>query len=237
MRMKDLTVIVALIAVLPLLHAGCASRDWTRGLFTKQEVDVDERLTQVEGQLGTQVDRLEGLGARVTGLEGLGVRVAGLESSVAETAETARGALARADVALAKADAVDKRLARVATQRSDSRPVRTRTLFSTIHVRFGFNRSELDDEAETALLSVVQELRENPGLTIDLEGFTDSTGARDYNLNLSLRRVDAVRRYLVAKGIESPRIIHSSAVGPLRDVGTPEEHKRRVTVKLMRSPD
>jgi outer membrane protein OmpA-like peptidoglycan-associated protein len=226
-EMRDLMLVTALIAALPLLQVGCTSRDWNRGLFSKQEAEVDERLTQVEGRLGTQVDRIEGLGVRITGLEG----------AVGETAEVARSARERADVAMARAEAVDKRLARLATQRLEPRTARTRTLLSAVHVRFGFNRSELDDEAETALLSVAQELRENPGITIDLEGFTDSTGARDYNVSLSLRRVDAVRRYLVAKGIEPPRIIHASAGGPLRDVGIPEEHKRRVTVKLMKGPE
>jgi outer membrane protein OmpA-like peptidoglycan-associated protein len=232
--MRDLMVIATLVAALPWLSVGCASRDWTRGLFSKQEAEVDGRLTQVEGRLGAQTDRVEGLSAVVSGLE----------SSVAETAEVSRGAreraevaVTKADAALTRADALDKRVTRLANARPSRESVRTRTLLSTVHVRFGFNRAELDDEAETALVSVVRELRENPGITIDLEGFTDSAGARDYNLTLSLRRVDAVRRYLVAKGIEPPRIMHSSAGGPLRDVGIPEEHKRRVSVKLMKNPD
>jgi outer membrane protein OmpA-like peptidoglycan-associated protein len=241
MAMRGLMVIATVIGTLPVLLGACASRDWIHGLFVKQEAEIGERLAQAEGRLDTQVERVDGLGTRV----------AGLESSVGDTAEIARTAreraeiamnkadfaVSRADVAATRADAVDRRLTRFVNARPSRESVRTRTLLSTVHVRFGFNRSELDDEAETALISVVRELRENPGITIDLEGFTDSAGARDYNVQLSLRRVDAVRRYLIAKGIESPRIMHSSAVGPSRDVGVPEEHKRRVTVKLMKFPE
>jgi outer membrane protein OmpA-like peptidoglycan-associated protein len=239
--MRDLMVIAGLIAVLPLSYAGCASRDWTRGLFGKQEADIGERVTQVEERLGAQGDRVEGLGARLTGLEGSTADTAEAAREARERAEVALtkadGAVSKADAAMARTESLDKRLTKLAAARPPRESVRTRTLLSTVHVRFGFNRSELDDEAETALISVVRELRENPGITIDLEGFTDSVGGRDYNVQLSLRRVDAVRRYLVAKGIEPPRIIQSSAAGPLRETGVPEEHKRRVTVKLMKSPE
>ena len=35
--------------------------------------------------------------------------------------------------------------------------------------------------------------RRNPALTIELEGYTDPTGAKDYNVTLSQRRVETVR--------------------------------------------
>jgi outer membrane protein OmpA-like peptidoglycan-associated protein len=41
-----------------------------------------------------------------------------------------------------------------------------------------------------------------------------------------------VRRFLVEKGIELPRI-HLVGLGPIMEKGTPNDQKRRVTVKLM----
>jgi OOP family OmpA-OmpF porin len=114
-------------------------------------------------------------------------------------------------------------------------PVKAKALLGVVHVRFGFDRADLDEGAEKALLAVLKELRENPGLTVALEGATDSMGARDYNVQLSQRRVDAVRRFLLAKGVDSPRVIHSTALGPLRDEKIPDEQKRRVAVKLMKA--
>jgi outer membrane protein OmpA-like peptidoglycan-associated protein len=64
-----------------------------------------------------------------------------------------------------------------------------------------------------------------------LEGYTDPRGPRNYNLELSRRRVDAVRRHLVANGVEMWRI-DALGFGPIADKGAPDAQKRRVTVTL-----
>jgi OmpA family len=65
---------------------------------------------------------------------------------------------------------------------------------------FGFDRWDLDDRAQTALGEVVSELKKNAALSVVLEGYTDPQGAGAYNMELSQRRVEAVRRYLVGRG-------------------------------------
>ena len=104
----------------------------------------------------------------------------------------------------------------------------------TVHVQFGFDKADLDDAAQTALLLLTKKLRDNPRLTVELAGYADSVGSRDYNLWLSQKRVKAVRQYLVQRGVEPVRI-RSAGVGQLADGRTPEEQakNRRVTVKLM----
>lgn len=107
-----------------------------------------------------------------------------------------------------------------------------------VDVLFAFDRWELSKAVQTELLLLVKKLRENPRLTVDLEGYADSVGARDYNLQLSQKRVEAVRGYLVEKGVEASRI-RSGGLGQLADGGTPEERakNRRVTLKLMVASD
>jgi len=102
-----------------------------------------------------------------------------------------------------------------------------------IDIRFAFARWELSEAARAELLPVVEKLQKNPKLTVRLEGYTDSSGVRDKNLQLSQKRVDAVRRFLVEKGVEAARI-RAAALGQLPDGGTEEERakNRRVTVKL-----
>lgn len=102
-----------------------------------------------------------------------------------------------------------------------------------VHVLFGFDRWDLNGSAQAGLLSLVKKLKENPKLTAELQGYADSAGARDYNLWLSQKRVETVRRFLVDKGVEAARI-RSASLGQLSDGGTPEERakNRRVTVKL-----
>ncbi|MBI3031476.1 MAG: OmpA family protein [Candidatus Rokubacteria bacterium] len=205
-----------------LLASGCATKDWVRELLGTKEVEIDQRM-------GQQAQRVEGMGFRVQSLE----------TSVGEVGELVRGAggradaaYGRADAAYARADEVDSRLTRLWSNRH------ARDLVETLHVQFGFDRWDLNDGAQTALLSLVKELRENPKLVVDLEGYTDSVGPREYNVQLSQRRVEVVRRYLVEKGVGLPRI-HWIGLGQLPDRGTPEEQakNRRVTLRLLLPKD
>ncbi len=50
-------------------------------------------------------------------------------------------------------------------------------------------------------------LRENPDLTVEIQGHTDNIGGAAYNLDLSQRRAAAVRSWLAARGVASSRLI------------------------------
>ena len=89
--------------------------------------------------------------------------------------------------------------------------------------------------AQTALLGIIKELKTNADLTVDLEGFTDPTGPREYNYGLSQRRVESVRRYLIENGAELGRI-YSIGMGPLNGGAAEHANLRRVTVRLMVNP-
>jgi outer membrane protein OmpA-like peptidoglycan-associated protein len=229
-----------MVTVLAVCASGCATRGWVQQLMAKKSEEVDQRFATVDERTGTQVKRLDQVEGRVKEEsqrvgqveERFDGRVKSLESSVGETGELAKTAQGRADAAFARADEADARVSRLATAR------RTRNIVEAVRVQFGFNRAELDDRAQTALLPLVRDLRENPKLTVDLEGFTDQTGPRDYNIQLSQRRVEAVRRYLVEQGVAMPRI-HAIGLGPSNGHGTPETpaQKRRVTVRLMVDAD
>jgi outer membrane protein OmpA-like peptidoglycan-associated protein len=107
----------------------------------------------------------------------------------------------------------------------------TRSPVETLDVQFRFDRWDLSDSAQTGLVTIVKELKQNDKLAVELMGYTDPTGDREYNIQLSQRRVEAVRRFLVANSVELWRI-HSVGLGPILDRETPREKKRRVTVKL-----
>jgi outer membrane protein OmpA-like peptidoglycan-associated protein len=73
-------------------------------------------------------------------------------------------------------------------------------------VMFEFNRPTIKPVSFPMLDEVVATLRREPGLQIEVQGHTDSMGNREMNLKLSQTRADAVREYLVRKGIDGGRI-------------------------------
>ncbi len=74
-------------------------------------------------------------------------------------------------------------------------------------VRFGFNQSELTDNARNVLESLITQLKaDNRNVFIEVQGHTDALGTEDYNMKLGQERADAVRRYLSENGIPLHRI-------------------------------
>jgi outer membrane protein OmpA-like peptidoglycan-associated protein len=73
-------------------------------------------------------------------------------------------------------------------------------------VLFGFDKSDLSDEARTNLDKLVIVLNNYPDTNIEVQGHTDSQGSEDYNQKLSVRRADAVSGYLTASGISNARV-------------------------------
>ena len=226
---------VLVSATLLIVATGCATKGWVREEMGKQEAQVGQRIGQVDDRIGTEAQRVD---KRVDTVEGrvsqeaqkTDVRVGTLETSITSTSEAARGARERADAAMAKAEGVDSRLTKLWNNRYNAKVV------ETVNVQFGFNRSELDDGAQTTLLGLVKEMQANPGLTVELAGYTDMKGARDYNYTLSQRRVESVRRFLVESGVQIGRI-QAVGLGALSDRATPEAQKRRVAAKLMIDQD
>ncbi len=105
------------------------------------------------------------------------------------------------------------------------------SVVSTLELRFASGRSDLDDAGMTRLHALAKELRDDRRANIEMVGYADASGSRDYNVQLSQWRVEAVRRYLVQQGVEVSRIA-AIGLGPLVERGIPDAQKRRVTVHV-----
>lgn len=68
-------------------------------------------------------------------------------------------------------------------------------------VDFEFNSTRLTVPAQETLDDIDHALLNQPELQIEIQGYTDSVGADAYNLNLSRKRAQAVKEYLVSKGV------------------------------------
>lgn len=73
-------------------------------------------------------------------------------------------------------------------------------------VLFDTGRSELKPGARRALDQIAQFLNEHADRRVQVEGFTDSQGPDQYNLELSQKRADAVASAIIQRGIEAQRV-------------------------------
>ncbi len=95
---------------------------------------------------------------------------------------------------------------------------------------------ELSPDSEVELAKLVQLLKDNPGLKIQINGHTDAVGKANDNLVLSNGRAQSVMDYLIRNGIQSARLSFKGfgASQPIADNNTEEGRakNRRTEVKV-----
>jgi len=153
--------------------------------------------------------------------------------------QAATGALARTQSEVAneraRADAAVQSLRQIASVQEESRGL-VITLEGS--VLFTTGKSELLPLAKQKLDQVAEALKQSDSQRIVVEGYTDSKGADDANVKLSQARADAVRSYLVSKGVKTESI---TAVGhgedrPVASNDTPEGRANNRRVEIVVQP-
>jgi OOP family OmpA-OmpF porin len=105
-------------------------------------------------------------------------------------------------------------------------------------VFFDTAKARIKSASRTKLDEAAKVLTEFPEVKIEISGHTDSAGSFEYNEDLSRRRAEAVKKYLVDAGVDAGRITTRGA-GPNEPIdtnGTPEGRakNRRIEFKVMR---
>ncbi|MET0299682.1 MAG: OmpA family protein, partial [Flavitalea sp.] len=85
-------------------------------------------------------------------------------------------------------------------------PIEANATIVLRNIFFDINKFELRPESFSELDKIVQLLKDNPTLNIQIYGHTDNVGKASDNLKLSNDRAGAVVKYLVSKGIEAKRL-------------------------------
>jgi OOP family OmpA-OmpF porin len=108
-------------------------------------------------------------------------------------------------------------------------------------VEFATASATLTTGSRPILDAVAEDLKLHPLVRVELQGHTDSRGADAYNLDLSQRRADSVRDYLIAQGVAGTRLV---AMGygetqPIADnaTATGRAENRRVVMKVIANPN
>ncbi len=80
-------------------------------------------------------------------------------------------------------------------------------IYSLENIYYGYNEWEINDEAKPGLMELVDLMKRNPTLKVELHSHTDSRGSASYNLKLSEKRANAAVKFIVAQGIAQSRIV------------------------------
>jgi len=86
---------------------------------------------------------------------------------------------------------------------------------------FGYDSAILEPGAAEQLQKLGKLMQRNPKASFMIEGYTDSFGSPDYNIDLSQRRADAVKDYLISVMRVSPAQIQTRGFGATRFLVAP----------------
>lgn len=105
------------------------------------------------------------------------------------------------------------------------------------NVFFDTDKSVLRKESELELSKLVELMKSNPKLRVEIGGHTDNQGSREHNLTLSRNRAKAVYDYLVSQGVKADRMRYKGYgfEQPVAENDTPEGRSlnRRTEFKIM----
>lgn len=104
-------------------------------------------------------------------------------------------------------------------------------------ILFVTNSSTVSDASRSSLRNFATTLKNNPDTDIKVVGYTDNTGAVDYNQTLSEKRAQSVYDYLMQQGVSSDHMEYEGkgVHDPVADNTTPEGHSlnRRVEILIL----
>jgi peptidoglycan-associated lipoprotein len=106
-------------------------------------------------------------------------------------------------------------------------------------VTFPFNRAAVGDDAKKLIDDAIADLKtQNKGVFFEIEGHTDGTGPKEYNVKLGEDRATAVRNYLHDThniALNRMQVISYGAEHPVEDNKTADHRSqnRRVVIKVL----
>lgn len=106
------------------------------------------------------------------------------------------------------------------------RPLRVGETVRLENVMFRQSTAVLLEESNEALDEVVSLMQENPEMEILVTGHTDNQGSSKANIKLSRERVEAVKNYLISRGVSENRI-EGKGYGPTRPIASNASEETR----------
>jgi len=118
-------------------------------------------------------------------------------------------------------------------------PIKAKAKVMLHNIYFDFNKATLKPQSLEPLNQVAKFLKEHEGMILEVGGHTDSVGSNKYNQKLSLKRAQAVVRYLKKRGVHPKQMVYKGygEKYPAKSNKTEAGRKfnRRIVFKVLRS--
>jgi len=176
------TLVVAIVAILSVVWCGLSGCVTQSSLQKQLDEALDKRVGEVEKQVEANKQEIASLKNDY---------FQSLQQKQEETLTLTSDARKLGEEALARAEEVGK----VAEGK-----LLYQVTFTDEAVHFGFNKSNLSEDAKAALDTFCEGIKAaNKNIYIEIQGHTDGTGISEYNMRLGQVRAERVMRYLHTK--------------------------------------
>jgi len=92
------------------------------------------------------------------------------------------------------------------------------------NIYYDFNKATLKESSFVELEKLIQFLKANPQVTIEISGHTDNVGSATFNKTLSLKRAESVYHWLSSKGIPNTRL-RAAGYGELKPIASNDDEE------------
>ena len=221
-----------------MLAGGCATKKYVRNTAAPIQAKVDqvgEQTTQNTSQITDTRNQVKQVDERAqSGISAASEKASAADQHAATADQHAGEAMNKANQA---AQVGDKNSAEINSLRAVITNIDDFKMQTTVSVPFKFDKYMLTTDAKSDLDKLADNVKADKRFFIAVEGYTDSTGSRQYNEALSRKRADAVVEYLVAKHDIPIYRIHTIGLGQEKPVDEAKNKdarakNRRVEVKV-----
>jgi OmpA-OmpF porin, OOP family len=214
---------IAVSSILVLATSGCATKKYVRN----QVSPVSHQVATLETKTNANFASVKA--KHNSDISQVNERISTTDQRVAQVANETRQAQGTADRAMeettANAGKISSNSAAIDTLATGVAKSINFQLVEKADVNFKFNQATLTPEAQSELNEIAAKVQALPRSVVELAGFTDPRGSKNYNLALSRRRAEAVQRYLVMQKVPL-RSIHIVGLG---EEAPPENLEATVT--------
>ena len=217
MKSRSIALLAVAVALTLVASTGCI----TKKLYRADLEENNQKVSTLESGIEENERRVSDLKTetddRLAELSGKTEKAVAIGSNAMTAAEEAKAAAAKA---------------------ADGKLIWSETL-SDDRVKFSFDQTEIPDAAASLLDDLAGKIKAyGKAVYVEIEGHTDNIGSDDYNMELSGKRAEAVRRYMNEKGgipLHAISVIAFGESNPVADNGSSDGRSanRRVVGRVL----